>query len=109
MELLNEDFKHAQSLVSMAKQNLVKLVQEHQAICPHEDVAECDYRPEGLLSYAQPPIRMCIYCGISEEGWRLHKILREPKAGLRKWSRDDLIQARIGEFHMRDGDVCWID
>lgn len=108
MQLQNDDYSNAKSLVDMAKGHFEALVREHQAICPHEDIAECDYQPEGIITYSQPPIRMCLYCGISEDGWQIHKILKTPKSGVRKWTRENLIKARIGAYHMRDGDIRWI-
>lgn len=39
--------------------------------CIHESIIECPYKPESELSYAEPPARRCVVCGIVENGWGL--------------------------------------
>ena len=46
-----------------------ELLKQLQDTCQHEACAEVDYRPEGIITYANPPRRICLICGIEEDGW----------------------------------------
>lgn len=108
MKLNNEAITLALRDVQTARNVAQRVIQNQQSKCKHSVVAEGEYQPEGIISYAQPPIRVCVNCGISEDGWQLHKILKTPEYGVLKWTRDQVYDVRIGEYHMQDGDVQWI-
>jgi hypothetical protein len=40
-----------------------------QKSCKHPEIVECSYLPETPLFDAQPPIRVCVTCGLAEEEW----------------------------------------
>lgn len=65
-----------------------------QCTCAHELIAECDYKPSEHGS-AQPPIRVCETCGMSEEGWGSgYRVLYGDRT--REVSRNDLYEMRAG-------------
>lgn len=108
MKLNNDAINSALHEMQTARNVAQLIIQSQQSKCKHKTIAECEYRPEGIVSYAQPPIRVCVDCGISEDGWRFYKILKTPEYGVLKWTREQVMSARVGEYHMRDGDVRWI-
>lgn len=62
-----------------------------QRECYHESVAECQY-------YAgDPPQRVCLECGLSEEGWGTgYKLLSLPPTAF--LPREELYKLRAGVF-----------
>jgi len=45
------------------------LTEELQGRCKHESVIETDYRPSGLIGGATPPRKICVICGVEDDGW----------------------------------------
>jgi hypothetical protein len=52
---------------ALARQKLVE--QKQQLVCKHKHVAECSYVSSTHYSDAEPPVRMCLDCGLAEDGW----------------------------------------
>lgn len=42
---------------------------EYQLACSHKNLAECKYYSTADWMGAHPPIRICLDCGLTEEGW----------------------------------------
>lgn len=65
-------YKEQDRLKKELEENL-KILREK---CAHESIIECPYQPENAVFYAGPPKRMCIVCGLVEDGWGVgYKIL----------------------------------
>ena len=100
MKLTNESINNQILRLKEAQTELEDVVNSVQSDCPHVSVAECDYKPSEYFN-AQPPMRVCLDCGMSEEGWGCgFKVLREKVIGLtpRKISREDLYSVRCGKY-----------
>lgn len=100
MKLTNEKINNQLLKLKEAQNNLQEVINEVQSECSHDNIAECDYKPSEFFN-AQPPMRVCLDCGMSEEGWGCgFKVLREKVAGLtpRKISREDLYSIRCGKY-----------
>lgn len=50
-------------------EQLNQLLHDLQRRCNHTLIAEAPYRPSGTFNNAEPPIRVCEVCGLTEEGW----------------------------------------
>lgn len=68
MELKSKKIKKAIERVISAKSAYSAAVYDVVSKCKHENVAECDYMPSGWLP-ALAPERVCLDCGLAEEGW----------------------------------------
>ncbi len=100
MKLTNESINKQLLKLKEAQVALEDTINSVQSGCSHDNIAECDYEPSEFFN-ASPPMRVCLDCGISEEGWGCgFKVLREKVAGLtpRKISREDLYSIRCGKY-----------
>lgn len=100
MKLFNEKINKYADRVKLAQHDLDTIISSVQAECKHDHVAECDYQPSEFFN-ALPPMRVCLECGISEEGWGCgFKVLKEKIQGLspRQISRKDLYYIRCGKY-----------
>ena len=100
MKLTNEDINNSIENLKAAQRELSVVINYVQNTCNHTNIAECNYQPSEFFS-AQPPMRVCLDCGVSEEGWGCgFQVLREKVTGLapRKISRDDLYSIRCGKY-----------
>lgn len=61
MKLRNQYINDALAEVKKARRELDKTVIKYQCACSHEHKAECNS--------TSPPVRMCLSCGLSEDGW----------------------------------------
>lgn len=73
-------------------QRFDRAIKEEQVKCKHTDQAECDY--QSSLSVF-PPIRICLHCGMSEDGWGGGYYVLTAK-NVSHISRDDLYGLRLG-------------
>ncbi|VTU32091.1 hypothetical protein H4CHR_02940 [Variovorax sp. PBS-H4] len=66
-----------------------------QQVCEHTSLAECDYQKSVMTDGgALPPLRVCLECGMSEEGWGPgYVVLRGAAASI---SRNELYDKRAG-------------
>lgn len=99
MKLTNEDINSSIDNLKAAQSELSAVISYVQNKCNHTNIAECDYQPSEFFN-ALAPMRVCLDCGLSEEGWGCgFQVLREKVAGLtpRKISRDDLYAIRCGK------------
>lgn len=71
---------------------------ENQLACNHKNLAECDYYKIAEWLDAHPPIRICLDCCLTEEGWGCGYIVLTGKAG--SIDRDDLFKKRLGKMIM---------
>lgn len=70
-----------------------------QLSCGHHHVAECSYNPSDYFSNSSsPPERVCLDCGIAEEGWGTYYILNQPDDRVYHISRDEFYKIRIGAW-----------
>lgn len=100
MKLSNEDINKYMDRLKSAQHELNTVINAVQSDCLHESIAECDYKPSEFFN-ALAPMRVCLDCGLSEEGWGCgFRILREKVSGLtpRKISREDLYSIRCGKY-----------
>lgn len=52
----------------MAQEDFITELANVQAKCKHPQIGEVDYQPSDYGS-ASPPKRICMKCGLAEEGW----------------------------------------
>lgn len=77
-----------------------RAVKTLQKRCAHVVVAECPYAPKGYSCSALPEARVCLNCGLSEEGWGVgFVVLKKVK---RTCSRPEYYMARAG-LHLDEG------
>lgn len=50
-------------------EQLSRLLHDLQRRCNHALIAEAPYRPSGIFNNAEPPVRVCEVCGLTDEGW----------------------------------------
>ncbi|HET8687812.1 MAG TPA: hypothetical protein VFM18_14315 [Methanosarcina sp.] len=48
---------------------LVNAYTDAQIHCSHSKIAECDFASETWCSDTRPTARICLHCGLMEEGW----------------------------------------
>jgi len=72
----------------------------HQRQCKHERTAECEHKK--LWGDILPPMKVCLECGLSEQGWGSGYLILKatPEEML---DRDDLYKLRVGAY-IRDED-----
>jgi hypothetical protein len=67
-----------------------------QKKCKHKELAECEYQT-GYFDSAFPPTRVCLSCGLSEDGWGCgYIVLKAPDEKVGRINRDRLYQLREG-------------
>lgn len=81
--------------VTTAQRELAIEVAHRQKLCKHTKLAECDYLPSKGYG-GTPPMRVCLACGISEEGWGSGFYLLRPRMTPAVISRDQLYRLRLG-------------
>lgn len=69
MNLTNENINRTINLLESAKALFKHQVQIEQIACEHKHQAECNYKKYEVLDYCDPPKRICLDCGLTEEGW----------------------------------------
>lgn len=80
-----------------AKENLKDIVRSAQRRCKHKQLAECDYLRFEIGGGALPPIRICLSCGMTEEGWGSgYLVLGRGKISVQPIPRDQLYSLRLG-------------
>ena len=99
---MNRSILKAKDRATAQQIRYVKTVARVQAKCKHEHLAECEYKPLNYLD-PLPPMRICLDCGMTEEGWGVgYVVLKEdaPVAIL----REDLYRLRHGFVLRQDGE-----
>lgn len=100
MKLFNEEINKYVDRLKSAQYDLDTVINSVQAECKHNHVAECDYQPSEFFN-SLAPMRVCLDCGLSEEGWGCgFQVLKEKTTKLspRKISRQDLYSIRCGKY-----------
>jgi hypothetical protein len=93
---MNKRIAAKQKRLAVAEMAFIATVRDVQKKCKHKFLAECDYRPSDYGS-ASPPIRICLDCGLTEEGWGCGFIvLKRDEEFVGKISRDKLYSLRKG-------------
>lgn len=78
-KLQNEEINRAIDEVKKAQKNLLKIVVAAQKVCEHKHLAEGP--PSNTRFFAGPPQRICMQCGMVEDGWgRGYTTLLNPSA-----------------------------
>ena len=67
--LLHNEYAACNKMIDDAVKRMKEVQTSLQDQCEHRLVVEVDYQGEGVISYAQPPCRMCEVCGLEEDGW----------------------------------------
>jgi hypothetical protein len=93
----NERIQGAETDYRAALAHFDDVVRIEQAACPHAAIAECEYE-HGAFSDSRPPLRICLDCGLTEEGWGIgYKVLVRDKRFIGHIDRYDLYQLRKGQ------------
>lgn len=90
-----ETKKLEEELVSV-REALVKSIQDNQLACKHTHIAEAPWQ-HNEWSSSYPEQRICLSCGLAEEGWGIGFQTLFTKHPV-KISRDELFQLRRGLF-----------
>jgi len=101
MDLNNAAIVKARQSLKEVSEFLKRTIVDAQINCSHESLAECNYVPSGTFTYARPPMRVCLNCGLVEEGWGCgYQVLRHKNnvVGVPPISRDDLYSLREGHI-----------
>lgn len=69
----------------------IKLVQSE---CKHQHLAECGHHSFGYDGGALPPLRICLDCGMTEEGWGPGYVVLKGES--KNVSREEVYQQRLG-------------
>lgn len=98
MKLNNEKINKALGVLAAVKQEVADTIKQEQESCQHTNIAECPYESSTHYSHGQPPIRICLDCGVTEIGWSF-KVLYEENTALspRGISRELLFKLKQGE------------
>lgn len=99
MKLRNDDINNYLTRVKQAQRELELCVLSVQTECNHKDIAECGYSYSDYRDTFSP-IRICLDCGITEEGWGCgyKTLIQRDGFSPRVISREDLYKLRIGNF-----------
>ena len=62
-------FQKAKKNLNKAKESYNQARIRLQTECPHNQIVEGEYTPEGAFASGTPPFRVCTSCGYAEEGW----------------------------------------
>jgi hypothetical protein len=100
MQLNNRSINEVIDRIRQAEIELNIAIIYAQEHCTHGDIAECDYS-SSYYRDTFPPIRICLGCGLTEEGWGCgYRTLveRDNQLSPRRISRDLLYKLRIGKI-----------
>jgi hypothetical protein len=93
---MNKSILAKQKKAIVAQMALTATVRAVQKKCKHNQQAECDYVP-CEFGNSSPPIRICLDCGLTEEGWGCgYKVLKNQDPFVGRIGRDKLYQLRFG-------------
>lgn len=104
MRVRNNAITGALDAVDSAKVWADAVVKEVQEACTHTDIAECPFDGETEFRYALPPWRVCVDCGLAEEGWGcgFRTLIDTSGYGVRQISRTDLFKIAVGRRIRQD-------
>lgn len=76
-----------------------------QRICTHpvDQLRECPWR-ENYYFHSDPEMRVCLVCGLAEEGWGRGRKLRWDRYDVPKITRDQLYEMRLTQCERDDDD-----
>lgn len=99
MKVRNKQINQAKDELIEAGKHFALVIKQVQESCRHTDIAECEYEPGTYFAYAQAPWRVCIDCGLAEEGWGsgYGVLIDRSGFGVRKISRTDLFKLACGD------------
>ena len=107
-KLLKDKFIDLDQQMAAIRAEKKKLIDDTIAACPHDlrDIAEAPYR-SGVL-FSDRPERVCLQCGLSEEGWGCgHKLLAPGVySGLAAIDRDRLRKVST-KYVWQNGDITY--
>lgn len=100
MDSLDKIHKLEEELNSL-KKRINKEIDSLQDKCSHKNIAEAGYIPSSYWRKATPPIRICLDCGLTEDGWGCgYKILRTENPS--KIDRNILYSKRKGKYYFQE-------
>jgi hypothetical protein len=87
----NKTLTKMREKIAKKQQELAAAVADEQCVCKHEHVAEADYvsSPYGR---GMPPMRVCLDCGLSEDGWSFYVLTAKPT----RMDRSEVYRNRLG-------------
>ena len=89
---MNEAIESAVIELAQAREKYLKVIREVQANCKHFNISECDYY-ERYFGGCDPPMRVCLDCGLVEDGWGCgYETLKGKECDIISISREDLIK-----------------
>jgi hypothetical protein len=102
MELNSPVIRNATRAVARAVARRKEAICKTIAECSHVQVGECEHLPSRTtFGSPTPPARICLNCGITEDGWHCgYLILKNPL--VIPVTRDDVYALRTVHFHADD-------
>lgn len=96
MKLRNKAIRDLRDEIQELERQFNVLVKGAQLHCSHKHLGECDYKPLEILG-SLPPVRICLSCGLTEEGWGCgYQVLTSET--VTRLSRDELYSLRCGKI-----------
>ncbi len=93
---MNKRILSKQKKLAKVNMELTATVRMVQKECKHTQQAECDYVPCDWGD-SEPPARICLECGMVEEGWGCgYKVLKNSDLLVGKIERKALFRQRCG-------------
>jgi hypothetical protein len=101
VQINNKAIQDAKAAVTEAHLNLNRVRYEEVSKCQHSNVAESEHRSDAWGGASDPPMRVCLDCGLVEVGWGPGYLILIANA-LSSISRDDVYGIRSVHFYNDD-------
>ena len=95
---MNAKILAKQKRLATVTSQYVSVVRTVQKSCRHKQLAECEYK-SFVFGDSLPPIRLCLDCGLTEQGWGCgYKVLVAPDELIGRIDREKIYALRTGVF-----------
>lgn len=86
----------AKKKVVNSQKELESTIEEVRKICKHNMICEVDYQPNKYVE-TFPPRRMCLDCGLEEEGWGCgwKKLVEKDRTLIKAETREEFYGYRV--------------
>jgi hypothetical protein len=100
LSLYSQAIYRARGAVLAAHLELARAIYRTASRCKHSKIAECNYEHREYSS-SSPPSRLCLQCGLCEEGWGCGYLVLNTAMPL-MLGRDELF--KLATVHIYDAD-----
>lgn len=99
LRLSNTAISAARDAVQNAKENLRGVTYVVTSVCTHSTVGEAPYHSTDYATF--PPVRVCMHCGLVEQGWGCGYVVLENDLVL-NLTRDQVYDLRTVQIEQED-------